>query len=444
MSPTDIVKAIAMAALVLAAACGKRQTMKPATVVPPECEVLAAPADVPDTISVALFQTPDPATAPLALNAGEALVYHHLYETLITVDCSGEVRGALAASWKKSARGRRWTIELREGARFWNGKPVTAWDVEWWWRTAMHRSSLLDAAIDSIAVTGEQSLEVTFGRRHRSIPLILSSPELAVAAPSYDLSWPIGSGPFRLDERAPSSMRQGIIARPAFGGTAPVIRFVYASVRDARDLIDNEVDVLITADPDVIDYAENRRSLSTLALPWNRTYVLLSTTRATELRSGGKPAALSSQLIDGLAGDAVRNDARGCDLPFWWRDVDDCDNLTVTSASIADVPAHSPSAGPHRIIYDEGDPVARDLAQRIVALASGKSPPRSRAPAATRPESPPTALTPTRWRGAFAGETTSRTLSLSPAGPPTRASKRASCCGGHRGCRPLERHSPTR
>jgi hypothetical protein len=212
---------------------------------------------------------------------------------------------------------------------------------------------------------------VTFTRRHRSIPLILSSPAFAVAAPSYESGWPVGSGPFSLDGRAPSSMRRGIIASPAFGGTAPVIRFVYASVRDARDLIDNEVDVLITADPDVIDYAKNRGNLATVALPWNQTYVLLSTARAATLRDGGDAEMLSLQLRDGLAGDAVRNDARGSEQPFWWRDVDDCDDLALTFASPSDDPAHSPSAGPHRIIYDEEDPVARDLAQRIVALASG-------------------------------------------------------------------------
>lgn len=370
MSRIGIVKTAVLAALVAASGCTSRQVMKPSSVVPRGCEVLTAPADVPDTISVALFETPDPENAPLALRDADALVYHHLYETLITKDCTGEVRGALATTWEKSDRGRRWTFELRDNARFWNGKPVTAWDVEWWWRTAMVKSLLQDAAIDSIAVRGERVLEVTFLRRHGSVPPVLSSTAFAVAAPSYGLGWPLGTGPFRIEEGALTLTRRGLCVLPASGAEVPVIHFVRAAAGDARDLIENGVDALVTADPDVIDYAADRAGLSTVSLPWSRTYVLLSTARAVTLRNGADATGLSAELTDGLARDAVRRDARGSQQQFWWREVDDCGGLAVTYSSLAGVPAFDPSAGTRRVVYDGEDAVARDLAERIVALAA--------------------------------------------------------------------------
>jgi hypothetical protein len=373
MSPSSLVRTIALAALVVAAGCASRQAMMPSKTVPPNCEILPAPAEVPDTISVALFEFPDLQNAPLVHNASEALLFHHLYETLITVDCRGEVRGALAVSWRSGDGGRRWTFELREGARFWNGKPVTAWDVEWWWQTTMRRHATLGGDIDSIAVAGERTLVVFFEQSYRQVPRLLSSSDYAVAAPSYDTSWPIGSGEFRLEDHSVSGAQRILIARPAFGATVPVLRFVHVSVRDARDLIENTVDLLVTADPDVIDYARGRRAFSAVALPWDRTYVLLSTSRAVALRGGKRPASLSAELKDGLADDAVRRDARGCDMPFWWEDVDECENLSAPFASLMDVPSGLFTPGPRRVLYDAADPVARDLAERIVALASGNT-----------------------------------------------------------------------
>lgn len=368
MRPSHVLNAIVLVALVAAAGCGKRQVMQPSSVVPAPCEALAAPFDVPDTISVAVFDLPDPGPDLSVNNDARRLVFHHLYESLITVDCQGEVRGALASSWQRGDRGRHWTFELREDARFWDGRPVTAWDVEWWWKTAMRGESIASAAIDSIIVAGDWTLDVYPKDRHANVPLFLSSSAFVVAALSNNSRWPNGSGPFRPGRRAGV-----LLARPAFGGDKPVIKFVIASARDARDLIDNEVDALITADPDVIDYARGRPQLKTVSLPWDKTYVLLSNSRVSELRGGESPPPLSSELLDALAVDAVRSDARGCEMPFWWRDVEDCSNLSVPFASISHGPLASHPSAMGRIVYDESDPVARGLAERIVALASGNT-----------------------------------------------------------------------
>jgi hypothetical protein len=375
MGPSDIAKTIALASLVIVAGCGKRHTMKPAVVFPPQCEVLPSPPQFPDTISVALFDTVDPADTPWAQNRGAQLVFSSMYQTLVAVDCTGETRGALAESWQRGNGGRQWTFELRADARFWDGQPVTAWDVEWWWRYVMSQSSLVDSAIDSIAVVDERIVSVYFQQSYRRVPPVLTSTELTVAAPSYDSEWPLGSGSFQPVDDRPGSRRTVLTVRPAFGRSGPVVRFVAASGRNARDLLDGPVDAMVTTDRAVIEYAQTRPHLSTGALPWDRTYVLLSTARAAALRSGEQTGEISPELCDGLAADAVRNDARGHAAPFWWRELDDCVDLRPPHTSMLDAPRGANANTSRRILFHREDETARDIAERIVALAALESGP---------------------------------------------------------------------
>ena len=97
-----------------------------------------------------------------------------IHQTMIAVDCLGEIRGDLAVTWKKGDGGRRWTFELRPEARFWNGDPVTAWDVEWWWQSVMSQSPLIESVIDSIAVVDERILDVYFAQSYRRVPSVLT------------------------------------------------------------------------------------------------------------------------------------------------------------------------------------------------------------------------------------------------------------------------------
>lgn len=340
---------------------------------PPECDLLPGPAEYADSVTVALLDAVDPGHAPRARNAGERLVFRHLYETLITVDCLGNVQAGLADSWKSERGGRRWTFELREGAEFWDGTPVTAHDVARSWRRTMADPASRGAGIDSVSAADDRDLYVYFTRRHRKVPRVFSAPEFAVAKPSWYSQWPLGSGPYRIvtAEQGFSGMpRRTITARPAFGADGPVIRFVETSMHDARDLLEGAVDVMVTADPAVIEYAASRPQLATIALPWDRTYVLLSTSRVKELQRGSSLGTISPDFVDRLARDAVRGDARGYRPPSWWEDRHRCGDLSAAVPWFPPVPGGArSSSGMRRILYDSNDPVARDLAGRIVALA---------------------------------------------------------------------------
>jgi hypothetical protein len=164
---------------------------------------------------------------------------------------------------------------------------------------------------------------------------------------------------------------RAIVTQPTFGVDEPVIEFVETSGHDARDLLESVADMMVTSDAAVIEYAVGRSGFVTVALPWTETYMLLSTTRVRELQQGGRPGQIPAELSDALARDAVRGDARGYRSPSWWNDLYGCDDLLADGVASSAIPrGASTQAGPRRIVYDTSDPIARDLAERIVALAS--------------------------------------------------------------------------
>jgi len=369
-----MVSVAALAALVFLSSCGKQPVIKPPAQFPTECEVLPGPEKHADTIAVALLDAARAGQPPWVQDAADRLLFHQLYETLINVDCSGEVRPGLAQSWSRGDDGRRWTFTLYEGVRFWDGAPITARDVAGSWRHLMGERILRASGIDSMSVAGARTLEVHFALPRRHVPRALSAPAFAVTKPSEGLSrLPVGSGPYQVLPSETGSVgisSRTITARPAFDARGAVIRFVESSEFDSRDMLESGIDVMITADRTVIDYAAGRPQLATFALPWDRTYVLLSTSRVKELRWGGSLPAISPDLARRLAQDAVRGDARGWQSPFWWDDLYRCGNLSADVSWFPPVPRGADvPAGSRRILYARNDGVARDLAERIVALA---------------------------------------------------------------------------
>jgi hypothetical protein len=203
---------------------------------------------------------------------------------------------------------------------------------------------------------------------------MFADPEFAVARSVEPRDWPQGSVPGGIESGEPVDMDQvegGELRLRPPSAEWPIIWFLQFPGADARDVLRGGYDVLITGDQSAIDYAAPQPSYVSIPLPWDRSYVLFSTTRVRELRTGGEPEMLSADLQKALARDAVRNDARGHESPAWWYDLAACGELSPMPGGLPRVPPGAyRTSGPSRIVYPAADPVARDLANRIVALAS--------------------------------------------------------------------------
>jgi ABC-type oligopeptide transport system substrate-binding subunit len=80
----------------------------------PACETRAPALHPADTVTVVVFDKIDLAHAPWGQNREERFVFSHLYETLVTIDCHGQVQPGLAKSWKPGSDA--WMVELRDDA----------------------------------------------------------------------------------------------------------------------------------------------------------------------------------------------------------------------------------------------------------------------------------------------------------------------------------------
>jgi hypothetical protein len=159
--------------------------------------------------------------------------------------------------------------------------------------------------------------------------------------------------------------------------------------RDARDALDQGVDVLVTRDVAVTAYATSRGDLTSVPLSWDRTYLLLVPDRAS-IAAVAPSDSSGTALRSALASDAVSAESRPFASLHWWTQRATCvsDTVTMPQPKSGSPLLSVPTA--QRIIYPRGDSVARALAERLAVLAATGS--RSLADLAPRFDPTGTAL----------------------------------------------------
>jgi hypothetical protein len=331
--------AAGLIALLLSAACARQSAAPPAEppapveplATPDECALLAGPPQERDSLIVALVEPVLSTDAPLPRNDSERLVFRQSWEPPVELDCRGRPRPGLAASWSRDSSGHTWTLVLRDSLTADSGAAVTAADLAGRWRASdLATAALRWAGVEQLVALDPRRLAVTFRTASPGIPTSLADPALALPQPAHQ--------------------RPALVFRPAGA--------------DPRDALDRWADLLETSDPVLLEYAGRRAEFATLPLPWSRTYVLVAPAGqlALQVMSGSD----SSGFRAALARDVVRVESRAAEPPFWWSSVVGCDS----SARPAET-STAPSGG--AIVYPSGDPVARDLAERMVALAGDRT-----------------------------------------------------------------------
>jgi len=341
----------------------------------------------PERLEVAVTGAVDASDAPAPRGADESFLFRLLYEPLVHLDCRGRRYPALASAWAKEDGGRRWVFTLRPGARFWDGTPVTARDVERSWRSVRWRGAPpREWPPQGVAAVGPRTVAVELPEPTDRVPSVLARSELAVVRRSPGEPWPVlGTGPYRVAET--STLPSGGTGRSTSGsalpirslvlrateeskGLPPTIRVRVAPGEDGRDLLDGGAGLLLTGDRATLDYARRRPGLSVRRLPWNRTYVFFG---SAVVPTAGSEAGLPVSFLETLARDAVPVEARAAPRSA-------SGSEPPSSGFGPEAPGGRPplarELGAPWIGYPAGDAVGRALAGRLVALAA--------APASTR------------------------------------------------------------
>src|SRR5262245_38083055 len=368
MKSGKTIKSLAFIVCFLVSACGHQSRVPPApppiVATPPvpssaDCRLISEPGE--PIRAVALGEPVNPANAPYPSNDSERLLFRQLYETLVRVDCQGKVRPGLAVSWQMDANKRAWIVALRENARFSDGRAVTAAAVVAGWTIGSELRPEVRRLVRSIVAVDDRTLEITLFSQGEDAPLALAHTDLAIVRRGTGSLWPLGTRGTSIAPERETPTGLSVLALIRLGADpTPIVRFLLAPGRDARDLLDDPVDFLLTRDPKVLDYTARLAPFASVPLAWQRTHVLLIPGRARTAR------ALSAEEREALAHDAVRGEARAAAGPFWWQSLAECG----IAASQQQAPL--PSMG--RLVYDESDGTARDLADRLVSLARVSGP----------------------------------------------------------------------
>ena len=175
----------------------------------------------------------------------------------------------------------------------------------------------------------------------------------------------IGERPDFMDCRGRSLGAASYIAReggsstinldPVDPGARPRLTVLSASETRARDLVDAGFDLLITDSPSLATYAANRPDAISIPLGYDRTWAVALP------RPGALAIDSTLSFRESVARDVVRSDARPATAPFWWSDLAGCPTTPRPLGA---------ARGSSRIVYSLDDPVAKALAERVVALAN--------------------------------------------------------------------------
>ena len=128
--------------------------------------------------------------------------------------------------------------------------------------------------------------------------------------------------------------------------------------------------MLVTRDRPVEAYAAAHTGLAVVPLSWDRTYVLVVP------RGPQTPDSAGISIRAGLAADALRADARPVGLGGRSPPDAACGGHPASRTVLAglEFAGTGRSQDPGRVVFNEADPVARFLAERVAVLASTRSP----------------------------------------------------------------------
>jgi hypothetical protein len=306
-----------------------------------------------DTVVVTLPEPIRPGAISAPRTLAERFVARHSFANLVKLTCAGDVVPDLAKAWKPEDGGRSWVFTLADAS-------ISAEAVKSLWESRRNGGIWPWPAILDVEVVDSFALRVRLDTAYPSLPLEFVDPALAVVGLVGRDNVAISTGEYQA--RGTVFPRAGPVAATtyldpvSFNARGPTIKLqlLRAGV-DPRDALDfpragtlGPSDLLITRDTATIGLARSRPEFRVVPLAWDVTYAMMG--RPQEI-------VIPRSFRGALTAAGVPGDSRN---PESW----------PPTSSICRI-GQSPTAPqlPPRIAYSNDDPIARALAERLVAMA---------------------------------------------------------------------------
>ncbi|MBC3185100.1 ABC transporter substrate-binding protein [Corynebacterium sp. zg-331] len=247
--PTRVLAALLIACLPLAASgCSAGSTALSGT-----------PHDGPPDAAVVLATNAAPASLDFTTTSGAAIpqaLMGNVYETLVTIDSTGQIHPGLAHRWEVNPEGTSYTFYLRPGVGFSNGEAFNAHTAKFSLDRVLSPAwtNGLKAQMEPVAATvALDELTLRVDLHHPSTTWLWHLGTLVGAMMSPRgvdrlATAPVGTGPYEVERWAVGSALR-LRARPDYWGSAPAnaaaeIRYFPDAVSATNALEAGDVDVL--------------------------------------------------------------------------------------------------------------------------------------------------------------------------------------------------------
>ncbi len=150
----------------------------------------------------------DTVDAHVPLGTGDAARMFNLYDTLFAYDGEYRVVPSLAASGEPNETGDVWTVRLREGVTFHDGRPLTSADVRATFERILNPEDPKDGAsklgaLERVEEVDELTARFVLGAPDAVLPDALAQYVMGIVPQDYDPEAPVGTGPFSLADFEP-------------------------------------------------------------------------------------------------------------------------------------------------------------------------------------------------------------------------------------------------
>lgn len=175
----------------------------------------AEPTQLSRTLNIAVPESTFHFNSAIMSGTATGVPAAQLFASLLRVDREWKFHPYLAKSWEIAEDGRTVRFDLREGAKFHDGKPITSADVAFSIQTVKeyHPFNTMLAAVESVETPGPYTVILHLSKPSPIIELVAASPMLPILPKhvygdgqpirTHPANWQVvGAGPFKLDSVA--------------------------------------------------------------------------------------------------------------------------------------------------------------------------------------------------------------------------------------------------
>lgn len=214
-------------------------------------------------------------------------VVRMLYNNLLKFEDNGEITGDLAEEWNVAEDGVTWTIKLKQGVKFHNGKEMTATDVKATFERAMNaeagglRTTEIIKMFESVEAPDKYTVVITTDEPYGPMEALLCNLSLAIMDADYinkyglDLGSKVegenGTGPYKIttwskDDEVVIERFENYFGTPAFTQRI-IIKPIPEAASRVIALENEEVDVIKDINANDLATLEKHENITVLKVP---------------------------------------------------------------------------------------------------------------------------------------------------------------------------------